>query len=385
MKVTGSLQVKNGIYQMVVRVPDINGNLRQKSKSTKIKSNAKNQREARSNKLKAERMLSEWLENLSHTECYGADKDLLAAMEDWLAMKKVTLRPDTYEAYDCIYKVHLKPYFEPKELLMGDVTPRALQQYVRFKEAAGQSGKSIRKHMVILNGVFKEAVAMGEMTYNPCVNITITSKNTDSFEGSAYEIPTAKKLLEVIKDDPVEPAVYLGLYLGLRRSEIVGLRWKDVDMDSGVVHIRNTVVRLSTVSELEKTKSRASKRDLFMPGALKTYLQTVWNRQEEERKLVGRQYSNSEHICQWPDGTVYDPEYVSRRFAKVLEKNSLPKIRFHDLRHTAGSILINQGHTIKQVQEFLGHEKASTTLDIYTHVSMEGKKNTAQVMDELLG
>ena len=117
---------------------------------------------------------------------------------------------------------------------------------------------------------------------------------------------------------------------------------------------------------------------------LGSFLQTVWDRQEEERKLVGRSYSDTEHICQWADGTVFEPNYVSHRFAKLLKKNDLPHIRFHDLRHTAGSMLVNQGHTIKQVQEFLGHEKASTTLDIYTHVSMEGKKDTAQVLDLLL-
>ena len=155
-------------------------------------------------------------------------------------------------------------------------------------------------------------------------------------------------------------------------------------MENGIVHIRNTVVRFATTSEQEKTKSKASKRDLFMPNALKEFLQTVWDRQEEERKLVGRAYSDTEHICQWADGTVFEPSYVSHRFAKLLKKNDLPHIRFHDLRHTAGSMLVNQGHTIKQVQEFLGHEKASTTLDIYTHVSMEGKKDTADVLDLLL-
>ena len=177
---------------------------------------------------------------------------------------------------------------------------------------------------------------------------------------------------------------YLGLFLGLRRSEVVGLRWKDVDLENGIVHIRNTVVKFKEISELEKTKSRASRRDLYMPNALKSYLQTIWDRQEEDRKLTGRSYSDSEHICQWPDGTAFHPDYVSRRFQKVLECNHLPKIRFHDLRHTTGSLLVNQGHTIKQVQEFLGHEKASTTLDIYTHISLEGKRNTAQVLDELL-
>ena len=384
MKVTGSLQEKNGIYQMTVRVPDINGNMKQKSKSTRIKVKGKNQRETRSNKQKADRMLAEWLETLSRSESYGADKDLIESIEDWLAIKKKQLRPDSYESYLNLYHVHVKPYFESMGLTLGDVTPRVIMQYVRAKEDAGQSRKSIRKHLVILNGVFKEAIAMGELTYNPCANITVKDNRDDHFEGTAYDIPTAKRLLEAVKGDPIEPAVYLGLFLGLRRSEAVGLRWKDIDMENGLVHIRNTVVRFSTISELEKTKSKASTRDLFMPSALKKYLQTVWDKQEEDRKLVGRPYSDEEHICQWADGTVFQPDYVSQRFAKLLKKNNLPHIRFHDLRHTAGSMLVNQGHTIKQVQEFLGHENASTTLDIYTHVSVEGKKDTAQVMDQLL-
>ena len=96
MKVTGSLQEKNGIYQMTVRVPDINGNLKQKSKSTKIKVKGKNQRETRSNKQKAERMLVEWLDTLSKMDSYGADKDLIAALEDWMAMKKKRIRADSY-------------------------------------------------------------------------------------------------------------------------------------------------------------------------------------------------------------------------------------------------------------------------------------------------
>lgn len=384
MKVTGSLREKNGIYQMVVRVPDINGVLKQKSKSTKIKTRGANQRETRSNKLKADRMLAQWIDTLSLSESYGGDRDFLAAIEEWLAQKKKTIRPDSYESYLCNYNTHIKPYFEPKKLRLEDVTPRVIQRYVREKEESGQSRKSIRKHLVILNGVFKEGIALGELTFNPCANITVKGRDEERFEGTAYEIPTAKNLLSVVQGDPVEPAVYLGLFLGLRRSEVVGLRWKDVDMDSGVVHIRNTVVKFKTVSELEKTKSKASKRDLFMPNALKSYLQTVWQRQEAERNLCNRPFSGDEHICQWPDGTVFDPDYVSRRFAKLLEKNHLPKIRFHDLRHTAGSMLVNSGHTIKQVQEFLGHEKASTTLDIYSHVSLEGKKNTAAVLDELL-
>ena len=99
MKVTGSLQEKNGIYQMIVRVPDINGNLKQKSKSTRIKVKGKNKRETTANKHKADLMLAEWMEKLSQTESYGADKDLIEAIEEWLAEKKKQLRPHSYESY----------------------------------------------------------------------------------------------------------------------------------------------------------------------------------------------------------------------------------------------------------------------------------------------
>ena len=136
MKVTGSLQEKNGIYQMIVRVPDINGNLKQKSKSTRIKIQGKNKRETTANKHKADLMLAEWMETLSQTESYGADKDLIEAIEDWLAMKKKQIRPNSYESYLNTYEVHVKPYFEKKKLKLGDVTARVVMQYVRTKVSA---------------------------------------------------------------------------------------------------------------------------------------------------------------------------------------------------------------------------------------------------------
>ena len=187
----------------------------------------------------------------------------------------------------------------------------------------------------------------------------------------------ARHLLEAIKGDPIEPAVYLGLYLGLRRSEVAGLRWSDVDFEKGVVHIRNTVVRFSSVSEQEKTKNHSSRRDLYLPSGLRDYLL-------ENQKFPGVKISEKAHICQWPDGSPYKPDYISRRFKKVLQRSGLPLIRFHDLRHTAGSLLINNGQSILQVQNFLGHKKASTTLNIYSHIYMEGKKETALKIDELL-
>lgn len=382
MKVTGSLQNRNGTYYMMVRVPDENGIIKQKAKTTGIRVEGRNKRETQQNKHQAEQILSKWIDDLASGLEVGQNRLFIFCIEDWLERKKRRIRSDTYEAYRCNYDKHIKPYFEPRKLKLRDITPRVIQQYIDQKEREGQSPKSISKHLVLLNGVFKEAIQFREAAFNPCVGVTITKG--ERFRGSAYEPETAKLLLAAVKGDPIEPAVYLGLYLGLRRSEVAGLRWSDIDLEQNVVHICNTVVRFSTISEQEKTKSKASRRDLYLPSGLKQYLVQLKIQAEFNRHVFGDCYADGEHVCQWPDGRPYNPDYISARFKRVLETNGLPHIRFHDLRHTAGSLLINKGQSVKQVQEFLGHEQASTTLDIYTHLSAESKRNTAQELDKIL-
>ena len=327
-------------------------------------------------------MLAQWTEELTKNFGLANRKLLIAAIEEWLERKKRSLRQDSYEAYLCNYNRHLKPYFEPKGLRLCDVTPRTIQRYVDEKEMAGQSPGSVKKHLVILNGVFNDAIKLQELAFNPCNKIS--PSRGEKFHGSAYTAEEARQLIAAVEGDPVEPAVYLGLYLGLRRSEVAGLRWMDVDFENDQVHIRNTLVRFSTVSEQEKTKSKASKRDLFLPSGLKSYLLTLKEKQQGNHSFLGLEFSEESHVCQWADGKAYQPDYISVRFREILERRGLPKIRFHDLRHTAGSLLINQGQSVKQVQEFLGHEQASTTLDIYTHLNQESRMDTALAIDSLL-
>lgn len=376
MKVTGSLYIKNGIYQMMVRVPIQNGKTKQVSKTTGVRVEGKNQKETRANKLLADRTLASYISSLEVQDCYSGDVLLTDAIEAWLERKRKTLRQDTYEAYNCAYQRHLMTYFRPLHLTLDRVTPRMIAKYTDTKLEEGQSANSIRKHLVILNGIYKEALRYGEVKFNPCADISVKD-GRDEFEGRAYTPESAKKLLNAVNGDPIEPAVYLGLYLGLRRSEVVGLRWGDVDLEGNVVHVRNTVVRFSTLSEQEKTKNHSSRRDLYLPAGLKDFLIGF-------QKFPGVKISETNHICQWPDGMPYKPDYISKRFKKVLEKSGLPPIRFHDLRHTAGSMLINNGQSILQVQNFLGHKKASTTLNIYSHIYLEGKKQTAELLDVLL-
>lgn len=380
MKVTGSIQERYGIYQMMVRCQNDHNTI-QKSRSTKIKI-GDNSREQKANRRKAERMLAEWIEEIEKANGFVSNRLFMDCVEEWIDRKKKDIRANSIEGYESYIKNHIRPYWEPKGLRINEITVRHIQQYIDFEHKKGLAPQTIQKYLVVINGVFDEAIRFGELQFNPCRNAKLPKPI--EFEGKAYSLEQAVLLLEGVKGNPVEPAIMLALYLGLRRSEIAGLRWKDVDFERDIVMIRNTVVRFSNSYERELTKSKASRRDLYLPGALKVYLLGLREQQEENRKLCGADYVDSDHVCQWPDGRAQEPGWIYRNYKRIQKKLGLPGIRLHDLRHTAGSLLINDGQTIKQVQAFLGHEKAATTLDIYAHVDVEGKKNTASTMDSLL-
>jgi integrase len=206
----------------------------------------------------------------------------------------------------------------------------------------------------------------------------------ERFVGKAYTAEQANMLLGVIDNEPMKPAIILALFYGLRRSEVLGLRWKDVDFTANTITIRNAVVKVKTLIEHEKTKSRASNRTLLIIPETRDYFLDLRCRQNENRLLLGNAYNDNGHVCVWDDGRMFSTEYVSRHFALILKKNDLPHIRFHELRHTAGSLLLNKGLSAKQIQEYLGHERVSTALDFYGHLNAEGKKEAAYTIGSLL-
>lgn len=175
------------------------------------------------------------------------------------------------------------------------------------------------------------------------------------------------------------------MFYGLRRSEAIGLRWRDIDFQAGTICICNTVVRNKTIIEAERTKSKASNRTLYIIPETREYLLTLKHNQEKNRMIMqGAYHNNNDRVCVWDNGKPLKPDYISKAFPKLLIKYNLPHIRFHELRHTAGSLLLAKGLSAKQIQEYLGHEQVSTTLDIYGHLSIEGKKEASNAMGGML-
>ena len=368
---TGSLVDKHGKYYVVVRIPDGNGKMKSKWIPTGIPT-------AGNNKRKAIQARTEILAKLDQEqELAPGDMPFSRAVDKWMEIKATEARTNTLEGYRIYADKHIKPYFDEHNITLKGITAQNIQDYYAVKLNANQSANTLLKHHVIISGTLKEAVRKKQIRYNVANDVTLPKKK--KFIGNACSAEQAQQLMNVIENDPLKPAVILGLYYGLRRSEVCGLRWRDIDFNAGTMQIKNTVVKMTTTIEHEATKSAASRRTMILIPATVPYLKELFSHYQQNP------LNDPEgHVCTDKNGVPLKTDYISQHFTKLLKQNNLPPIRFHDLRHTAGSLLLESGLNMKQIQVYLGHEDISTTANIYLHLSTESKKESANVMGQLL-
>lgn len=374
----GSLYEKNGIWQVSTRVLNGSGGTRQISRTTKIEAKP-------GNKKKAQEKMREILINLEKefAEPDKSDNQILFLdwIEKWMELKSA-LRTGTIEGYRSYIDKHIVPHFQPLSLSVQEITPQHLQDFYNKKYKENYSANTLKHFNVIINGALEEAVIKGLIPENPVKRVTFPRRK--KFEGKAYTKDQLEQLLTLAKDTPIERCIILAAMYGLRRSEVCGLRWQDIDFENNTMTICNTRVKFQTEIEAEQTKSDASRRTISLIPATIPYLKRLKFEQRGEAVLHGWEVSESDHVCTRPDGTPYAINYVTQGFNYFLKKNGLPLIRFHDLRHTACSLLLENGATPTQVQAFLGHEKVDTTLNVYSHLSKEGAEQTALIMDRVI-
>ena len=319
--VTGSLQVKSETYYAVVRIPDDIGRIKQKWISTGVKATGRNKREANTK-------LREIVVEIDQQKIvYSSEMKFIDWIAKWMEQKRNEIRLNSYEAYESFYTQHILPYFEPLNLSLRDVSAQHIQDYYNRKKAGTKefkalSSNTIKKHNVILRGALTDAVRKNLIPFNPTERATLPPPV--KYKGKAYTIEQANLLLKAISNEPVKPAVILGLFYGLRRSEVLGLRWKDIDFKNNTIHICNTVVRTKTIIEAEQTKSESSNRTLFIIPATKDYLINLKKQHDEYRKLLGDSYHENDHVCVWEDGRKFRPNFSSMKLKKILKANNLP-------------------------------------------------------------
>ncbi len=335
MTFTGSLQIKGNKYYTVIFMPDTKT---YEWKSTGISVLEPDGKGKAKNRKEAEKALRDRIK--AHEENRTANTHVLFVdwLKNWLlnvAPKQVTT--STLEGYKLYMDKHIVPYFAPLKLKLEQVTVVHIQGYFDAKSSC-LTASSLRKHRVVINQALSDACIKQLIPYNPCTWVKLIQRDEDRFHGDAYTAEEAKKLLSVLDNDELKPAVFLALFTGLRRSEVLGLKWDSIDFEKNTISIRNTVVKVTTVIERQATKNKESRAVIPLLPPVKEYLLQLRRQQEANKDDLGETYTNTEYVCVWPDGKPFDPDYVTHHFALLLKNKGLRHIRFHDLRHTCATL-----------------------------------------------
>jgi integrase len=363
-------------YYILVRYQDEKtGKERQKWVTTDIPIKGNNKRKAEERR---EEVLAEY-----KRQRVDLSKDALFTvfMEQWLENLKFSIAPTTYDGYYYILKSQIFPYFEPKKIKVKDLTPAHLQQYISFKIKT-ISPNTIIKHFRNISKCLDSAVRQNIIAFNPAKRIELPKKV--KYTGAKhYNEKQIEQLLECSKGDPLEIVILLTVFYGLRRSEVLGLKWKSVDFENNTITIQHTVTETNyRTYRTDATKNDSSYAVIPLPKKISQELKKWEKTQLHHKILQPNDYCSNGYICTNVNGELIKPNYVTQHFKLLLEKNDLPLIRFHDLRHSAACYLKYLGFDFKDIQTWLRHGDIQTTMNIYVNLDMEAKAEIANKLDD---
>lgn len=195
----------------------------------------------------------------------------------------------------------------------------------------------------------------------------------------------ALAFLQAAADDPLYPAFVLLLLYGMRRGEVLGLRWQDIDAAAGIIRVRQQIQRVQGQLHIGPVKTSAGKRDLPLLGLAETALTARRQTQEADRDKLGRAWQDTGLVFTTKTGRPIEPRNLVRSFMRICEDNHIPRIRVHALRHTAASLLKDLKVPARDAQVILGHANISTTQQVYTHVDEAARRDALAKLNELLG
>lgn len=374
--VAGHLHEKNGYYYIILNLTDSAGKRKPKWISTGLT--------IKGNKKRAEQMLME--ERRKYANAKTGDDVLFADfMEQWLEIVKSTVSIPTYSSYVNAVKSIIAPYFRKKKILLRDLQAHDIQMFYQEQLQRVKASSVIHYHANI-HKALKYAVKNDMIPSNPADKVERPKQ--DKFYGNFYDRDELNKLFEAVAGTKLELPVLLGAFYGLRRSEIVGLKWSAIDFEQNTITISHTVTSCNldgkcVIVAKDTTKTKSSRRTLPLVPYFHEKLLAVKAQQERNQKLCGRSYNREflEYICVDDIGDRFKPNYITSQFPKLLERNGFRKIRFHDLRHSCASLLLASGVPMKHIQEWLGHSDFSTTANIYAHLDYSSKLTSASAME----
>ena len=333
-------------------------------------------------KKEAEKRLSELLHQLDNGIIMKPSKTTVKEfLERWLKDYQPNLSPRGYERYQGIIIRHLIPKLG--NIALTQLKPEHLQKHYTMIQSAGLSPRTVRYHHAVIHVALKTAVRWGLLARNPADAVTVPRVRRNEMQTwSEYEV---EQFLNAAKVSPYYALFYTALFTGMRRSELLGLKWEDIDLLLGQIYVSRGLHQLKDGTYIfTEPKSAKSRRMIALPPSAILLLKEHYEKQALDRIMMDKPLHESDLVFGTPEGKPLRPNTVTRAWESLAGHSGLKVIRLHDARHTHASIMLKQGIHPKIVQERLGHSSIQMTLDTYSHVTPGLQEAAAARFDEVL-
>ncbi len=340
--------------------------------------------------------------------CYPTLEQAVQALEDHTAGRKLAegkagdeltvgqwlrywleqvIRPScsasTTHGYTMIVRNHLAPALG--RVRLAELTATQIQQYLNGKREEGLCSNTVRKHHGVLHNALEHARRQELVTRNVVEQATPPASTRPVHH--YYDSDTMSQLFEALAGTSMEPVVKLAGYLGLRRSEICGLKWSHVDREAKVITVAEARTAVNGRSVDKGTKNSSSVRRLGYCGLtdLEELMERLWQQRLKEKAALGKGYVDRDFVLCHSGGQPYQPDYLSNRLQRVLERKGLPYVTLHGLRHSFASIAHSRNVPLFGISRALGHSNTATTTQIYMHLFDETHLSVVQEVGKAIG
>ena len=298
----------------------------------------------------------------------------------WLENYLPNIEATTRTHYKDAIRLHIIP--DIGHIALKDLKTTVIQGWVNdLHQKKNLSPKSVRNIYLNVKAALSKAVVLRMLPYNPCEGVVLPK--AQKYKATIYTVKEMNHMLELAKGSDVYIPILLASNLGLRRGEVLALRWEHIDFKEGIVHIRENRVITDEGAITKTPKSAAGIRDITVGSRVLAELKQAQNQYNLNKLAMGLAFKDSGLVFSREDGGAYRPESLTKMWRRFLQKHELKDIRFHDLRHSCATALLEAGVDPKTVQTRLGHSDITMTLNIYAHCTENMDRNAAQKLDEL--
>ena len=383
----GHLQEKNGYYYIVLSYCE-------KETGKRCQPWIPTGLPVKGNKKKAEKMLIETRLNfeIPKSKVYDGNfsPDMLFSdfMKVWFEIEKHSIKRSTVGGYQYNIDTVIVPYFKKTGLTLGKLKASHIQAFYLEKLKTVKPA-TVKKFHANIHKALKYAVKMDLIPSNEADKVDLPK--IEKPKAKYFKAEEAARFLEATKNHKLSLAFQMCMFYGLRKSELVGLKWDAIDFERNSITICHTVIEtvVDGKSELifqDTTKTKSSYRTLPLIPEIKEKLLLLREQQEKNKKLCGKCYIQDYkgYVFVDPMGALYTPRYITDNYKRALKENGFDYVNFHGLRHSCASMMVANGEPMKNVQEWLGHSDISTTANIYSHLDYQSKLSSANTMKNAL-